>query len=106
MSSQAQTITELNTAIEERLYLCNDQVEEYKQAEIVYGEPVDRRKGWQRLANEAVTALSLFKQYKTNDPIPNIPAKVAAELRQQFGDIDLARHIECNDLRAIDCNPY
>jgi hypothetical protein len=100
------TLVLLNRALNERLALCNDQVEEYKQAAIAYGDPIERHKGWQTFANEAVTALSLVKQYDA-EPIANIQTKVAADLRSQFGDIDLARHIEHNDLRAIDCNnPY
>ncbi|NJN49334.1 MAG: hypothetical protein HC805_05595 [Alkalinema sp. RL_2_19] len=42
-----QELTALNQAIHERLDLCNNQVEEYKEAEQRYGEPVERR---QRLA--------------------------------------------------------
>jgi hypothetical protein len=100
------TVVLLNRALNERLDLCNDQVEEYKQATIVYGDHVERHKGWQTFANEAITAIDLVQQYH-HEPIGKIQAKVAAELRSQFGDIDLARHIECNDLRAIDCNnPY
>jgi hypothetical protein len=99
-------ITLLNLALNERLALCNDQVEEHKQAAIAYGDTIERHKGWQTFANEAITALSLVKQH-AHEPIAHLQSKVAAELRSQFGDIDLARHIEHNDLRAIDCNnPY
>jgi hypothetical protein len=93
----------LNRALNERLDLCNDQVEEYKQAAIAYGDTIERHKGWQTFANEATLALSLVKQYD-HEPIADLQTKVAAELRSSFGDIDLARHIERNDLRAIDCN--
>jgi hypothetical protein len=100
------TIELLNVALHERLALCNDQVEEYKQAAIAYGDTIERHKGWQTFANEAIAALNLVKQYD-HESLANIQAKVATELRSQFGDIDLARHIERNDLRAIDCNnPY
>jgi hypothetical protein len=100
------TVALLNLALNERLALCNNQVEEYKRAAIAYGDTIERHKGWQTFANEAMMALSLVKQYG-HEPIANIQAKVAAELRSQFGDSDLARHIERNDLRAIDCNnPY
>ena len=95
-------LTELTDALSERLVLCKDQVEEYKNAERLYGEPADSHDGWQKLANEAITALRLVAKY--NAMTQDIATKVAAELRSEYGDIDLARHIESNDLRAIDCN--
>lgn len=100
-------ITNLTKALSERLFLCNDQVEEYKNAEQFYDETVDLHSGWQKLANEAITALKLIAKYEPTTEHPtnqDVSAKVAAELRSQYGDIDLARHIESNDLRAIDCN--
>ncbi len=100
-------ITELTAALGERLDLCQDQVEEYKRAEQMAHVPPDRHSGWQSFANEASTAISLVQTYASADiteQTDDIPAKVAADLRSQFGDIDLARHIETNDLRAIDCN--
>ena len=100
-------ITNLTNALSERLFLCNDQVEESKNVEQFYDDAVDRHSGWQKLANEAITALKLVAKYQptTEQPTnPDMSAQVAAELRSQYGDIDLARHIESNDLRAIDCN--
>jgi hypothetical protein len=102
-----QELNQLEIALGERVDLCNEQVEQYKQAEQLDYEPPNRHAGWLGFANEANAALTLLKQYASvpmAQCFDDIPAQVAAELRSRFGNIDLARHIEANDLRAIDCN--